>query len=148
MDESLNVYIQKFMAANEALRRKMAMDYRKLNEQRGIGITGPQFFMLHFIKEQGQCKLTQLAEKMEVKPSAITVMIDRLVHANLVARIHDPHDRRVVLVELTQEGQQALDQLKDLTKEIIARYFSGIGKEELARFVATFEKLAGMTDKH
>ncbi|OES44608.1 hypothetical protein BA724_10105 [Domibacillus iocasae] len=30
--------------------------------------------MLHFIEEKGKCKLTQLAERLDVKPSAITVI--------------------------------------------------------------------------
>ncbi len=41
---------------------------------------------------------------MYVKPSAITVMIDRLIDQELVERYHDKDDRRVVVIELTKKG--------------------------------------------
>lgn len=141
MDQILEFYIEKFLSVNDSLRRKMGNDYREITEQTGVGITGPQVFLLRFIKEQGSCKITQLAEKMDVKPSAITVMIDRLVHSNLVVRIQDPHDRRVVLVELTEQGDKELDQAKEMIKQIMANYFSKINQNELANFIHTFEKL-------
>jgi DNA-binding MarR family transcriptional regulator len=142
LDKDLEIYIQKFLSVSESFRRKFEIDYRNLTEQIGIGITRPQLYMLQFIKEQGQCKITQLAEKMEVKPSAITVMIDRLFQSNLVVRTHDPRDRRVVLVELTEEGHHALEKVKEMTKEIIGRYFSKINKNELATFIHTLEKIS------
>lgn len=148
MDQDLEKYIQRFLSANESLRRKIAMEHRILTEQTGSGLTRPQFFMLHIIKQHGPCKITQLAERMEVKPSAITVMIDRLVHSELVVRNHDPNDRRVVLVKLTQEGENELKKVEQLSKEIISRYFSRLEPDELARFIETFEKIVSMANEN
>ena len=49
-------------------------------------------------------KSDNISKKMYVKPSAITVMIDRLIDQELVERYHDKDDRRVVIIELTKRG--------------------------------------------
>lgn len=50
-------------------------------------------------------KSDNISKKMYVKPSAITVMIDRLIDQELVERYHDKDDRRVVIIELTKRGK-------------------------------------------
>ncbi|MEB3102540.1 MarR family winged helix-turn-helix transcriptional regulator [Ferviditalea candida] len=148
MDQDLEKYIQRFLSANESLRRKIGIEHRSLMEKNGTGMTRPQFFMLHIIKEHGPCKITQLAERLEVKPSAITVMIDRLVLSKLVMRTQDPNDRRVVLVELTEEGENELEKARDFSKQIISRYFSRLDSDELAQFVHTFEKIVRISNEN
>lgn len=142
MTSGIESYIQRFHAAFEATQKKMSQD---VLSQMNLGITGPQYYMLYMIQHHGRIKLTQLAEKLEVKPSAITVMIDRLVLANLVTRHHDDKDRRVVLVQLTTTGEEALEKVKRIRNEVTRDYMSDLSKDELDTFINTFEKLAHKT---
>ena len=50
--------------------------------------------------------LSTLAERCACVRSNITQLVDRLEAENLVARVHDPRDRRSVLAELTEEGRR------------------------------------------
>ncbi|QDX93917.1 MarR family transcriptional regulator [Brevibacillus laterosporus] len=106
-----------------------------------LGLTGPQFHTLYLISKEGTCKTTRLAELLEVKPSAMTVMIDRLVHNGFVARCNDEKDRRAVLVSVTEVGKQALDKGKAKAKEVLHRYFSHLNQEEITFLVDIYEKL-------
>ncbi|MDF2720148.1 MAG: MarR family transcriptional regulator [Paenibacillus sp.] len=131
-------YVDRFHSAMESFKRKMIQEF---SSKLQFGLTPPQFFMLHMIREKGPCKATLLAEQMEVKPSAITVMIDRLVNHGLVERRHDDKDRRVVLIQLTEQGRQALIQMDRIRREIAGRYFDKIDPQEAEQLLNILEKL-------
>ena len=48
--------------------------------------------------------LGELAEALDVSPRNITGLVDHLERDGLVRRVADPHDRRSILAELTEEG--------------------------------------------
>ena len=73
--------------------------------------------MLAMISKEHTPKQSHLADKLGVKPSAITVMIDRLVQSGHVIRKHHETDRRIVLVENTAEGKAILAQANEVQKE-------------------------------
>jgi DNA-binding MarR family transcriptional regulator len=106
-----------------------------------LGLTNPQFYMLDFIRNKGQCRVTDMAKIMEVKPSAITLMIDRLESQGWVTRSQDPSDRRGVIVELTEQGKYILEEAKQLRDQLTRKYLSHLNQEELESLVKLYEKL-------
>ncbi|MFD0697359.1 MarR family winged helix-turn-helix transcriptional regulator [Paenibacillus sp. GCM10027628] len=144
MEEMLISYTDRFRTAFEMTHRKIGQAvFAKLESD----LTMPQFFMLYMIRQEKTPKQTHLAEKMGVKPSAITVMIDRLVQSGHVIRKHHETDRRIVLVELTPLGEEVLKKAEDVHKEVMARGLSQLPPEELAVLVGAFEKLAAFYSK-
>lgn len=107
-----------------------------------IGLTPGQVFMLHFIRKEGECSVKQLAEKMEVAPSAITVMLDRLENHGFVNRTRKKDDRRVVMVSLTDEGEDKLNFVMNERKKILSQCFQQMEEYELDSFIQSLEKLA------
>ena len=80
--------------------------------------------------------LGTLAEHSACVRSNITQLVDRLEADKLVVRVHDPHDRRLVLAALTSEGRarhaagvEALDRAE-------REMFPGGRREELARLLS------------
>lgn len=59
----------------------------------------------------------QLASQTLVTSGTMTTRVDRLAERGMVRRLPDPHDRRGVRVELTDQGKAAVDgALTDLLK--------------------------------
>ncbi|WP_370295696.1 MarR family winged helix-turn-helix transcriptional regulator, partial [Rossellomorea marisflavi] len=69
-----------FYITNRQIQQDMAQAFKELH------LTGPQFYILYLLCQEGGAKPTELADKLEVNPSAITVMVDRLIKAGLVRR--------------------------------------------------------------
>jgi len=110
-----------------------------------LSLTPGQVFMLHFIRQVNQanhCTVSKLAEKMEVNPSAITVMMDRLENHEFIVRLRSQKDRRIVTVQLTELGNQALDQVLSVRKEVMQHCLKQLSAAELSSFVETLEKLS------
>ncbi|MWV45100.1 MarR family transcriptional regulator [Paenibacillus sp. HJL G12] len=107
-------------------------------------LTGPQLFMLHYIHSQQKCNLTQVADRLEVKPSAVTVMVDRLEKAGYVVRSQDPADRRVILVEATLRGEEVLSQAVQKRDQCIREHLSRLEPDEVRIVTELCEKMIGL----
>ena len=95
-----------FHVANRHIQQEMSLALKDMK------LTGPQFFILYLLSTSEDMKSTELAEKLDVKPSAITVMIDRLLKNDLVLRQRDERDRRIVKLQLTSLGREIFEKAK------------------------------------
>jgi DNA-binding MarR family transcriptional regulator len=123
--------------------RKLAADLTKEE----IGLTKPQFFILNLLSKRGKCTVSELADEMFVKPSAITTMIDRLYKSGFVLRERDEEDRRVVYIQLSEKGRHMLQHARAERRKIIERYLSQLQLEELEQFVHIIEKIVATNEK-
>jgi MarR family transcriptional regulator, organic hydroperoxide resistance regulator len=71
------------------------------------GISLAQFHLLEPL-ERGPLTNRQLAEAAGVSSPTATRMADVLLTRGWISRIHDPSDRRAVLISLTTAGRRAL----------------------------------------
>jgi DNA-binding MarR family transcriptional regulator len=144
MREQLDVSTERFEAVLTGFWRRVAGELAQAPRN---DLTFPQYFILQTMNESESIRVTKLAERMEVKPSAITVMIDRLVQRGYAVRRQDDSDRRVVLIAITDEGRQELEQAKQARKTVFRRFLSKLESEELEHFLAIFEKLMALPDE-
>lgn len=113
-----------------------------LYELKDFGITGSQFHLLNKIQKEKVSNVKRLAEELDVKSSAITVMVERLVQHGLVSRVQDEKDRRAVLVTLTNDGEYVLKKAKAYSKDILMKYASLLDEEEQAMIHRVLKKFA------
>ncbi|MFY4775397.1 MarR family winged helix-turn-helix transcriptional regulator [Metabacillus sp. RGM 3146] len=104
------------------------------------GITLPQFNIMMALHKEGATRVTQVADFMNVKPSAITVIMDRLIERNVVKRYQSKEDRRVVMMELTSEGCRLLKEMKITYKEVMSKYIAHFTLAEMTYMLEMFEK--------
>ncbi|MBS4223709.1 MarR family winged helix-turn-helix transcriptional regulator [Lederbergia citrea] len=131
-------HVNRFQIAMQLLKRNIESGVQNTFES---PVTKPQTFMLYALNKFGQCKVSQLAEMMEVKPSAITVMIDRLEGGGYVKRTHGTVDRRSVLVEMTPLGKDVLKKAIRQRNEILKTYLSRLEQEEVRVITELLEKM-------
>ncbi|MFD0959010.1 MarR family winged helix-turn-helix transcriptional regulator [Paenibacillus chungangensis] len=131
-------YNSRFLQAITILNRYYG---RELIYELGEGVTRTQLYMLLMIKERGKSRPTELAEKLDVKPSAVTVMIDRLEKAGYVARTYDQKDRRVILIELTDSGRHMLDRALEVRKEMVGKHLAQLSDDETKAVTEILEKM-------
>ncbi|GAA1138455.1 MarR family winged helix-turn-helix transcriptional regulator [Ornithinicoccus hortensis] len=58
-----------------------------------------------------QLRVSQLAERLQIAARSATEVVDSLQEAGLVQRTPDPEDRRAVLLTLTDNGRQVLQEI-------------------------------------
>lgn len=139
MDFDLDHYIESLLAAWSNSFRKIKSELMQHSE---LGLTGPQFQMLGLIYRSESCNVSYLSEKLDVKPSAITVMTDRLVQRGYIQRSHDKHDRRAVLLTVTELGADVYKEAGNRSREVLKSYLSNLSPHELEVLMGVIEKFA------
>jgi len=74
--------------------------------------------------------------------SACTALVDRAVQADLVERKRDPNDRRVVIVAVSQAGEQILVQIRRTRAQILARYLARLEPDEIEMLANSLSRAA------
>src|SRR3954453_1689222 len=82
-------------------------------EQRGLGITpAPSRLRRTLAHWSSPPRMADLAERLEVVPRAVTTLVDGLEASGKARRVPDPTNRRVIRIELTDDGHEALRALR------------------------------------
>ncbi|MFC8660889.1 MULTISPECIES: MarR family winged helix-turn-helix transcriptional regulator [Streptomyces] len=95
------------------LTRRVHRIQKRQLEKRGLGITPAQSRLLRTLAHYGSPpRMADLAERLEVVPRAVTTLVDGLEASGKVRRVPDPTNRRVIRIELTDDGRGALRELR------------------------------------
>ncbi len=136
IDKIVRAYDVMSQAINPLVRLKLDLD-----------LTLPQFKVLMGFELQGRYTMTDLSRENAVTVSTMTSMIDRLVQFDLVTRCYDEHDRRKVLVCLTEKGRKTAEQVMNFRRRELERFLGGLNISEIAEFVDSIEKAAHFLSK-
>ncbi|MEU4079387.1 MarR family winged helix-turn-helix transcriptional regulator [Streptomyces venezuelae] len=100
-----------------------------------VGITPAQSRLLRTVAHFGEPpRMADLAARLEVVPRAVTSLVDGLEAVDRVRRVPDPHNRRVVRIELTDAGRATLRELRSARRaaaEDILAPLTAAQREEL-----------------
>jgi len=95
----------------EFLLRKVCFNIRKRGRVilEDYDITPAQFDALQLIIKNKEITISEISSHLEQAPSTITDLIDRMEKNQLVKRIKDQKDRRIVRVIPLEKGNKILD---------------------------------------
>ncbi|SEN18697.1 DNA-binding transcriptional regulator, MarR family [Sphingomonas gellani] len=90
-----------------------------------LGITYPQYLVLHALWEEDGRTVGAIAARLSLEPSTVTPLVKRLEAAGLATRHRNPADERQVQVRLTARGLSLREECGCLAEALMAR--SGMG---------------------
>ena len=70
----------------------------------------------------------------------MTRMIDRLEKKMLLRRVRNPHDRRIIQLELTASGNTMLPVLQTCSTNVAARLLRGFSQSDIDEFKHLLER--------
>ncbi|SDM88967.1 DNA-binding transcriptional regulator, MarR family [Methylobacterium phyllostachyos] len=94
-----------------------------------LGLTYPQYLVMLALWQDSAMAGTDLAARLEVGPSAVTPLVDRLESAGFVTRVRAA-DRRVVMVAPTAAGLALEEKAVKAQRAVVRR--TGLGARPLA----------------
>jgi DNA-binding MarR family transcriptional regulator len=95
-----------------------------------LGITYPQYLVLHALWEEDGRTVGAIAARLSLESSTITPLVKRLEAAGFLVRKRNPRDERQVVITLTDKGRAMREQCGCLGEMLFAR--SGMTGERLA----------------
>lgn len=91
---------------------------------------------------QGPRSVSELAEALGTGRAAASLLVDRLVQVGLVNRTEDALDRRRTLVHLSEEGERAVRQLREGSRERYREALERLSDEDLVALAQGMQALA------
>ena len=102
----------------------------------------PLFKLAH-----GECgTVAELARTLQSDPGAMTRALDRLEAKGLVARVRSSEDRRVVNLELTDDGREVAAVVPAVLAEVLNLHLAGFSKEEWRALLGMLKRMRANGD--
>lgn len=137
MKTSDSKYCQCLYFTANALARKI----EKLAEKSWskLGLSPSHAYLLMMAIEEPGVQPSSLVEHLQLQPSTITRLIEKLETRKLVVRTTEG---KITNVYPTPKGKELLPKLKECLQEFYSSYTGILGKEESARLVQHMGKMA------
>lgn len=97
-------------------------------------ITPPQFSALQWLLEHGDMTIGDLSNRMFLAFSTTTDLVDRMENSQLVKRVRDEKDRRVVRVHLLPEGIRIIEEVIQKRQEYLQDVLVNSNEQEIQQF--------------
>jgi MarR family transcriptional regulator, multiple antibiotic resistance protein MarR len=95
-----------------------------------LELSSAQFVVIGSLALGEADSASQLCKGMSYDAGAMTRMIDRLESKGLIRRRRDSDDRRLVNLELTEQGRDAFPKMKLCVMRVLNRFLRGFSQAE------------------
>ncbi len=86
--------------------------------------------LMHLLEKYDGLSVSEIAEILDVRPSSVTSLVDKLEENDFVERIVDEIDKRITLIKLTKKGHAFLKNKKDEADDLSEEIFARLSEEE------------------
>jgi DNA-binding MarR family transcriptional regulator len=108
------------------------------------GLTWPQAFTIETLSREGRLFMSALGERLGVKESTATRILNLLVRDNLVERKPGEQDRRQVSVSLTEAGRTMARKLVACREKGIEELLSAMTQAQRQSLIAAMETVTAV----
>lgn len=147
MDQSIKNKAAEFADIILMLRQRFnAEEVDFLKKTRSLSIVQLKVFLI--IQTEQPCTMGEVAKKVpSLSLSSITVIVDKLVKEGLVDRVRSDTDRRVVRVQITEQGKDLYDSYRLVMVEMSTRLMGALDEDEQVFLLNTYRKIAALCKK-
>ncbi|MEU7830716.1 MULTISPECIES: MarR family winged helix-turn-helix transcriptional regulator [unclassified Nonomuraea] len=107
-----------------------------------VGGSAPVWQILISIKSRQLGNQRELAEAVGIQGATLTHHLNAMESGGLLTRRRDPANRRVHVVELTEEGERLFHRLREVAMAFDTRLRVGLSEEQTASFEEILAQLA------
>ncbi|PTO98471.1 MarR family transcriptional regulator [Vibrio sp. 10N.286.48.B8] len=122
--------------------RAIDLHSKKLSKE--YGLTGPQLILMRAIQEMGNVTIKELSNQTNVSQATTTTIIDRLELNGYVQRIRSVADRRKVHANLTEKGQELLNNAPPPLQDNFVKKFQNLEPWEQSLLLSSMQRVSSM----
>ncbi len=130
------------------IKPEQAVLFKKQMERlRKSGMVNPEdrplFFRIFAILTHSEIPptMSELSSELDIPLSSTTRIIDLLVSNDFVERVNDPNDRRVVRIQMSENGRQFLKIAMEFIKQRITSLLDNFSLDEQRQLLQLMTKL-------
>lgn len=98
--------------------------------------------ILRFLDTDGDQKMKDIGDRVKVKLSNLTNIVDNLENLKLVRRVNSKTDRRSIFVNITPKGKKLISEYNAYLRELTLRMSSEIKDDAFVTMLEGLEKIS------
>lgn len=107
------------------------MKYQGMKRMEEMDIKPSQAGVLFSLKCWGEQSQKQLAERVGITPPSMTVALRKMEEKGYVSRKQDEKDQRVIKIQLAPRGEECIEGIQKVVKEMESIIYQGMSREEI-----------------
>ncbi|TFB24963.1 MarR family transcriptional regulator [Filobacillus milosensis] len=111
-------------------------------------ITPPQFVALQWLRDSGDLTIGELSKKMYLAFSTTTDLVDRMEKNELIERVRDPKDRRVVRIHLLEKGKEIIHEVVEKRQLYLREVLESFSSDQIHSLHILMSKLFDEMKSH
>lgn len=109
MNEEFIAYVREINEIEYACHEMLTQEYANVLDE---SVTSSQIIILNHLDSSGSMLTGELARQLNITPSAVSQMLNKMEKRQLVKRSINPNNRREILVELDTAGLKFIEMNK------------------------------------
>lgn len=114
-------------------------------KNRGIAIA--HIKVMYVVKEHKKINITELGKMLSSPKPNVTAWTNKLVEMDLVKRVFDKNDRRIIYIQLTEKGEEFMEFCRDALVVAFEQKLWKLSDEDLILFKETLDNMRRLVDK-
>ena len=111
---------------------------RKINE-----MAQGELYVLNFLFNKGETALpSEISDEMKVSTARMATILGSLEKRNYIERTIDKNDRRKVIVSITEEGSNFVQQNQKIILDRVENLFKELGEKDSLEYVRITKKIS------
>ncbi|WP_028400365.1 MarR family winged helix-turn-helix transcriptional regulator [Ectobacillus panaciterrae] len=100
-----------------------------------------EFVVLRVLNRNKKEMVSRVANELHVSNSHITAVSEKLIQKGLLTRSRCESDRRVVFLEITEQGNKLVQEMEARKQEYIKEKFSFLTEDEIKLMIHVYRQL-------
>ncbi len=106
-----------------------------------LGLTNLQLGILGTVIHNEGCTMREVAQEHSIVPSAATRLVDELVTRELIERMTNGHDRRVVRLKVAPRGREIIDRVHEEAFPLLAQILGRMSPDDQDALITGLDAL-------
>lgn len=123
----------------------LEIEEKSLRDQ-GSDLTITEMHTIHAVGDERPRTMTEISRDLNFTMGTLTTGVDKLIKKGYLTRSRTEEDKRIVLVELTQKGNEAKKMHDAFHQDMINSVIGTLNDEEETILIQALKKLMGFFD--
>lgn len=108
--------------------------FERLLLENGIEISGGQGRILFILWKTDNLTISEISDKTSLAKNTVSVVINGMVNKGIVERNINPHNRRQMIVSLTEYAKSLQEKYEMVSQQMNVLFYQGFSEEEQKQF--------------
>lgn len=115
--------------------------FEKLLAKNGIQISGGQGRILFVLWKNDHLTISEISRKTSLAKNTVSIVVDGMVHKNILKRTVNPENRRQTIISLTEYAKSLQNRYEAVSQEMNTLFYQGFTDREQELFESCLARI-------